>query len=178
MQISFFCELFRSRNHRIGTEGTLQYRKRERDRELVLRKNKSQERERERRISNGKRRKEQQSEISFNLIRGEKLRERERKREKVAWFAAGWRVCVRAIWCPRHPRKFLIKFSPLPGARPDREGRVGTPSEFFSSMLVEQRPASQSSPLFYPPFLATLGNFRLRLLLSRRSLFAAKWALF
>jgi len=99
------------------------------------------------------------------------------KREKVTWFAAGWRVCVTAIWCPRHPRKFLIKFSPLPGARPDREGRAGTPSEFFSSVLVEQRPSEPILPPFYPLSLATLGNFRLRLLLSRRSLFAAKWAL-
>lgn len=73
-----------------------------------------------------------------------------RKREKVAWFAAGWRVCVTAIWCPRHPRKFLIKFSPLPGARPDRGVRAGTPSEFFSSVSVEQRPTSQSSPHSIP----------------------------
>lgn len=40
-------------------------------------------------------------------------------------------MCVTAIWHPRRPRKFLIKFSLLPRGRPDRGGRAETLSEFF-----------------------------------------------
>lgn len=90
-------------------------------------------------------------EISFDLIRGG-CGERESRviRGRVT------RVC-HGNMAPRRPRKFLIKFSPLPRARARRpRARVGTPSEFFHPCGSCEQQTDEPPPPRPAPFSPSL----------------------